>query len=72
MDDIPDWETRLSDWAAIMPNDDLSRFIYGLDGLESRYVHAVADVLSRNMKEQVLYEDLRRELNHQPGDPLVV
>jgi glycosyltransferase involved in cell wall biosynthesis len=72
MDDLPGWEKHLSEWAAIMPNDDLGRFLYGLEGLESRYVYAVADVLSRGMKEQVLYEDLRRELNHRPGDPLVI
>lgn len=72
MDSLPRWESHLSEWAGIIPNDDLNRFLCGMNGLESRYVNAVADVLSRSMKEEVLYEDLRRELNPVPNAPLVI
>jgi glycosyltransferase involved in cell wall biosynthesis len=72
MDALPDWRVHLSDWASIMPNDDLHRFLYAMQGLESRYVYAVADVLTQSMKEEVLYDDLRRKLNPQPDQPLVI
>jgi hypothetical protein len=72
MDDLPDWRSHLAEWAACMPNGTLAGFVHGLKDLDSRYVHAVKEVLTMSMKEETLYSDLRRELNPQPEDPVFV
>ncbi|MDR3582584.1 MAG: glycosyltransferase family A protein [Candidatus Pacebacteria bacterium] len=72
MDDLPNWADQFGLWAEIMPNAHLRGHAAGLDGMDSRYVHAVKDVLTRSMREEVLYDDLRRQLNPQPEDPVFV
>jgi len=72
MDDLPDWREYLAEWAVSMPNDMLIGFQHAMKDLDSRYVHAVKDVLSMAQKEETLYEDLRRQMNPEPESALVV
>jgi hypothetical protein len=72
MDDVPEWDRHLMEWARIMPNPHLRSYIANMDGIESRYVHAVANVLTMSMKEEVTYDELRRRAMPKADQPLVV
>ncbi len=51
MDRCEDWEDILNKWARITPPNFLQAFAVGLDGVESRYICDVADVLLRNIAD---------------------
>lgn len=72
MDRLPDWQRHLIPWASIMPNSHLQGHIANVGDNDSRYAHAVADVLRQCMREEVTYDELRSRLNPQPDQPLVV
>jgi hypothetical protein len=72
MDDLPNWRDQFEMWAQIMPNQSLRGYLASMEGLESRYIYAVADCLTRSMREERLYDDLRAEMFPQPDAPLVV
>jgi glycosyltransferase involved in cell wall biosynthesis len=72
MDRLPGWEEHLVPWASIMPNSHLQGHVANVESNDSRYVHAVADVLRRCMREEATYDELRSRLNPQPGRPLVI
>jgi glycosyltransferase involved in cell wall biosynthesis len=72
MDDLPNWRDQFEEWAKIMPNPSLRGYLASMEGLESRYIYAVADCLTRSMREERLYDDLRAEMFPELDAPLVV
>lgn len=72
MDATADWLRHLVEWARVMPNGFLASYQAMMDGMDSRYAFAVADALKRCMREEVRYEDLRRELDAAPAEAELV
>lgn len=72
MDESPGWDRCLLEWARIMPNPHLRSYLANMDHVDSRYGHAVADVLGMALKEEVTYDELRRQMNPTADQPLVV
>lgn len=52
MDRTEGWEETLNAWANVVPNLFLEAFIHSMNGMESRYVCKVADILRKNMGDE--------------------